>query len=245
MCATTKVAITVMIAVIVLRWSFQIDPAMGRCVAGMAPQSTSAVLLDSLGTLVSMEWPAPHLREELRRRTGLDVGEEAAERAVAAEISYYLEHQLEGSDPEALEELRDRCAVAVQEALGMEELDHATAREAMLAALRFDAYPDAPGTLRALRERGLRLVVASNWDCSLPGVLEQAGLAPLLDGVVTSATVGATKPDPQLFAVALEAAACDAPEAVHVGDSLENDVAGARAPGIKPALLDRSGPARV
>ena len=190
-----------------------------------------------------MEWPAPHLREELLRRTGVDVGGEAAERAVAAEISYYLEHQLEGSDPEALEDLRDRCAVAVQEALGVDGLDHATAREAMLAALRFDAYPDAPGTLRALRERGLRLVVASNWDCSLPSVLEQAGLAPLLDAVVTSATVGVTKPDPRLFAVALDAAGSDASEAVHVGDSLENDVAGARDAGIRPVLLDRNGAA--
>src|SRR5256885_9830213 len=126
MCATTKVAITVMIAVIVLRWSFQIDPAMGRCVAGMAPQSTSAVLLDSLGTLVSMEWPAPHLREELRRRTGVDVGQEAAEPAAAAEISYYLEHQLEGSGPEALEDLPDRCAAVVQEELRIDRLAHPT-----------------------------------------------------------------------------------------------------------------------
>jgi putative hydrolase of the HAD superfamily len=207
----------------------------------MAPQSTSAVLLDSLGTLVSMDWPAPHLREELMRRTGVDVGEEAAERAVQAEISYYLAHQLEGSDPAALEDLRDRCASAVLDALGMEGLDHATARAAMLGALHFSAYPDAAAALEELRRRGLRLVVASNWDCSLPGVLEQAGLAPLLDGVVTSATVGATKPDRRVFEVALDAAGCDAAEAVHVGDSLENDVAGARAAGIAPVLLDRGG----
>src|SRR4051812_13653435 len=179
MCAITKVAITVMIAVIVLRCSFQTEAAMGRCAAGMAPQSTSAVLLDSLGTLVSMERPAPHLREELVRRTGVDVGEEAAERAVRAEIAYYLDHQLEGSDPAALSDLRDRCAEAVRGSLGMEALDRATAREAMLAALRFAAFPDAPATLRALRERGLRLVVASNWDCSLPEVLDRVGLAEL------------------------------------------------------------------
>lgn len=190
-----------------------------------------------------MEWPAPHLREELLRRTGVDVGEEAAERAVRAEIAYYLEHQLEGSDPAALSDLRDRCTDAVRGSLGLEGLDRATAREAMLAALRFAAFPDAPATLRALRERGLRLVVASNWDCSLPEVLDRVGLAELLDGVVTSAGVGATKPDRALFAAALEAAGCEAAEAVHVGDSLENDVAGARAAGIEPVLLDRSGAA--
>jgi putative hydrolase of the HAD superfamily len=207
----------------------------------MARQSTAAVLLDSLGTLVSMDWPAPHLREELVRLTGVDVGEEAAERAVQAEISYYLAHQLEGSDPVALDDLRDRCATALSDALGMDGLDHATARAAMLGALHFAAYPDAPDTLRELRSRGLRLVVASNWDCSLPDVLEQAGLAELVDGVVTSAIVGATKPDRRLFDVALEAAGCDAPQAMHVGDSLENDVQGARAAGIEPVLLDRGG----
>jgi putative hydrolase of the HAD superfamily len=207
----------------------------------MARQSTSAVLLDSLGTLVSMEWPAPHLRRELLERTGVDVGEEASERAFIAEISYYLQHQLDGSDPAGLSDLRDRCARAMSDALGMEGLDHATARAAMLGALHFAAFPDAPGALRALRERGLRLVAASNWDCSLPGILEQAGLAALLDGVVTSATVGVTKPDPRLFERALDVAGCEPAAAVHVGDSLENDVGGARAAGIEPVLLDRAG----
>src|SRR3954469_6689618 len=155
-CAITNVPITVMIAIAVLRCSFQNESAMTRCAARMARQSTSAVLLDSLGTLVSMDWPAPHLREELLRRTGVDVGEEPAERAVQAEISYYLEHQLEGSDPAALDDLRDRCAETMRDSLGMDGLDHATAKQAMLGALHFAAFPDAPGALRELRERGLR-----------------------------------------------------------------------------------------
>src|SRR5690349_7538535 len=161
-CAIANVATSVMIAVAVFRCSFQNEAPMTRCAARMTP--TSAVLLDSLGTLVSMDWPAPHLREELRRRTGVDVGAEAAERAFLAEISYYLAHQLEGSDPAALEDLRDRCATAMSDALGMEGLDQATARAAMLGALHFSAFPDAPAALQELRGRGLRLVVASNWD---------------------------------------------------------------------------------
>src|SRR3954454_690547 len=234
-------AARVTIAVTVLRCSFQNEAAMGRCATRMARQSTSAVLLDSLGTLVSMERPAPHLRRELLERTGIDVGEEAAERAVGAEISYYMEHQLEGSDPAALDDLRDRCATVMSDALGIDGLDHATARAAMMAALHFSAFPDAPAALETLRREGVRLVVASNWDCSLPDVLEGAGLAPLVDGVVTSATVGATKPDARLFQRALEVAGSRPEEAVHVGDSLENDVAGARSAGIEPVLLDRSG----
>src|SRR5436853_5897115 len=51
-----------------------------------------AILLDALGTLISFEPPAPHLRAALRARTGLDVGAAAAEAAMRAEIRYYRAH---------------------------------------------------------------------------------------------------------------------------------------------------------
>jgi putative hydrolase of the HAD superfamily len=93
-----------------------------------------------------------------------------------------------------------------------------------------------------LRERGHRLVVVSNWDCALPHWLAGAGLLDLVDGVVTSAGAGAAKPDPAIFAPALEIAAVPPGQALHVGDSLDKDVAGARAAGIRPVLLCRDGP---
>jgi putative hydrolase of the HAD superfamily len=95
--------------------------------------------------------------------------------------------------------------------------------------------------LRELRERDLRLLVVSNWDYALPGVLERCGLNELFDGIVTSAGVGARKPDPRVFAAALELAGCAAGEAVHVGDTAEEDVSGAEAAGIRPLLIDRDG----
>ena len=76
----------------------------------------------------------------------------------------------------------------------------------MMAALRFEPYPDAIPGLRALRGRGLTLVIASNWDCSLPDWLGPPGLIELVDGVVTSADVRAAKPDPAVFLRALELA---------------------------------------
>jgi putative hydrolase of the HAD superfamily len=200
-----------------------------------------AVLLDVLGTLVELESPAPALREEIERRTGIDVGGERAAAAFAAEIGYYLAHHIEGRDMDAVEDLRDRCAEEIQRELSLDELDHATAREAMLAALRFRAFPDALPLLRTLRERGVRAVAASNWDASLPEALERTGLAPYLDGAVSSAVVGAAKPDPAVFRAALERAGCDTEGAFHVGDSMQGDVDGARAAGIRVALLDRHG----
>ena len=192
-------------------------------------------MLDAFGTVVSMEPPAPRLA------TALGVDPERAERAFRAEISYYVAHHVEGRDERSLSDLRDRCAAVLLDALEEPGLTLAEARAAMLDAIRFSAFTDAAPALRELRARGLRLVVASNWDCSLPEVLEQAGLAALVDGVVASAVVGADKPAPALFEAALRMAGCEAAEAVHVGDSPDNDVAGAERAGIRAVLLDRRG----
>lgn len=202
---------------------------------------TRAVLLDALGTLVRLEPPAPRLQLELRRLAGEEVSEQEAERAFATEIAYYLEHHTEGSDPSSLELLRDRCARVLADALSPHGLEPAIVRAAMLASIEFTAFPDAPAALRELREAGLRLVVASNWDSSLPDVLEQAGLRSLVDGVVCSAQAGAAKPAPALFHEALRVAGAAPREALHVGDSERGDIDGARAAGIRALLLVRDG----
>ena len=200
-----------------------------------------AITVDALGTLVRMEPPAPHLREQLRRIVGVEVSEELAAKAFGDEIAYYLEHHLEGSDPESLSELRDRCAGVLRKSLGLEHVDLAQIREALLASLHFHAFDDALPALEQLRARGLKLVAASNWDSSLPDVLARAGIAPLLDGVVSSAMVGVTKPAPEVFRAALEIAGAPPERALHVGDSLQNDIEGARALGMGAVLVAREG----
>jgi putative hydrolase of the HAD superfamily len=206
----------------------------------MALDRVEAVLLDSFGTLVAMEPPAPRLRAELAAR-GFEVSVERAAAGFRAEIAYYLEHHGEGRDRESLDELRDRCAAVLREALALHDAEPALVREAMLAAIHFGPYPEVPGALRALRARGLRLVVASNWDCSLGEVLREAGIRDLVDGVVTSAEAGAPKPDARVFREALALAGCAPERAVHVGDSPSKDVAGAAAAGIAAILVRRGG----
>ncbi len=200
----------------------------------------TAVFLDALGTLVELQPPAPRLRALLAER-GFEVSEERAAAGFGAEIAYYLEHNLEGSDRERLDDLRDRCAETMRAALELPGLDHAAARELMLASLEFVPFPDVRPALTAMRDR--RLVVVSNWDCSLADWLGPAGLLEHVDAVVTSAEVGSAKPGRAIFEHALELAGVEPGEAVHVGDSLENDVAGARAAGIRPLLLARDGTA--
>jgi putative hydrolase of the HAD superfamily len=191
-----------------------------------------AVFLDALGTLIELEPPWIYLRD----RVPAEVSDRRLMAALRAEMSYYREHAHEGRDEASLAELRERCAAIVSERLGLE-----ISVDELVEAIRFFAYPDAVPALSALRERGLTLVAVSNWDCSLPRVLESCGLDGLLDGTVTSAGAGARKPDPEIFAAALELAGCRSEEALHVGDTEEEDVAGAQAAGIRPLLIDRDG----
>ena len=218
--------------------------ATGDGPLGAIPAHPRAVLLDSFGTLVAMEPPHLRLRAILAAEAGVDVGDDRAAAAFRAEIAHYVAHHLEGRDDASLERLRDDCAAVLHEALpgdAAAALDRGVVRQAMLDSIAFDAFADAATALRGLRAGGLRVVVASNWDCSLPEVLAHARLLHLVDGVVASAVAGAAKPDPALFDAALSTAGCDASEALHVGDSLENDVAGAMAAGVAPVLIAREG----
>ena len=201
------------------------------------------MLLDALGTLVELVDPWAALARELAAR-GAAVGEDAARAALLTEMAYYRAHHDEAVDEAALDGLRDRCAAVLRAALPepAASLPAPDVRAALLAALRFRAFDDAAPALAALRAGGVRLVVVSNWDVSLHAVLRDTGLAPYLDGVLTSAQEGLAKPAPELFARALARAGDVAPHAaLHVGDSVETDVAGARAAGIAAVLIDRDG----
>jgi putative hydrolase of the HAD superfamily len=203
----------------------------------------AAVVVDCLGTLVELEPPAPLLVAELGSRGVGGIDEESAAAAFGAEIDHYLRHHLEGSDTAGLARLRDDCAAVLRESLGLDPRLQGVVRAAMLAALRFRPYPDTLAALKELRRAGPAVVVASNWDCSLPETLARVGLAPLLAGVATSAEAGAAKPDPAVLHAALEIAGAHADEVVMVGDSLELDVAAAQRAGIRALLLRREGAA--
>jgi putative hydrolase of the HAD superfamily len=196
----------------------------------MAP--TRAILLDALGTLVELKPPWVHLADTL----GDAVPRHRLEAAVRAEMRYYRAHSDEGRDADSLADLRKRSADVLSRELGR-RVDVDT----LMAAIRFRAFPDAAPALARLRERGLTLVCVSNWDCSLPEVLERCGLGDALDAVVSSAAAGARKPDPTIFVRALELAGATPGETVHVGDSADEDVEGARAAGIRALLIARNG----
>ena len=192
---------------------------------------TRAVFLDALGTTVELDPPWTHLARAL----DVEVDDELVD-AVRQEMAYYKEHAHEGTDEATLADLRARCADLLSFTL-----DREVGVETMMDSIRFQAAPGAAAAIAVLRGRGLKLACVSNWDISLPQVLERCGLGDGFDGVVTSAGAGARKPDPAIFSPALELAGCEPDAALHVGDTVEEDVAAARAAGIPCLLLDRGG----
>ena len=110
---------------------------------------------------------------------------------------------------------------------------------AFSAALGWRVYDEVKPLLTAMRGRGLKLGVISNWTGDLDEVLERVGLRDSFDFILDSARIGFEKPHPDIFHRALEHAGCDPADSLHVGDSPAHDVDGALACGLGALLLDR------
>jgi putative hydrolase of the HAD superfamily len=108
--------------------------------------------------------------------------------------------------------------------------------------------PGALDVLAALIESGRRLAIISNSDGTVAATLAKAGICQVGAGVgadvaviVDSYHVGAEKPDPRLFELALTELGVPADRVVHVGDTARTDVDGATAAGVRPVHLDPYG----
>jgi len=105
----------------------------------------------------------------------------------------------------------------------------------------WELFPEVLPTLTELRTRGLELGIVSNFDTRLFDVLRGLGIADCFDTVTISSLAHAAKPAPKIFELALEKHAVDAADAMHVGDSITDDVEGARKAGLKAVWLARNG----
>ena len=111
--------------------------------------------------------------------------------------------------------------------------------ELFMVTSNWHVFPDAKPALSALRERGLVVGAVSNWVWQLPELLHALDLVSHFDFIAASSRIGFEKPHPEIFTWALQQAGVEPAEAIHVGDHLDADVAGARGVGIQPVLIDR------
>jgi putative hydrolase of the HAD superfamily len=198
-----------------------------------------ALLLDFGGTLAREREPRAALYAAAGRAHGVEV-DEARMEVLMRDVHAALPREIDGAFRYSDPWFRAYIARVFQEGLSFEgSLDELA--EGLLAtfsdARTFDSFPDATDLLAGTG--GLRRAVVSNWGPRLALLLE--GLGVTVDLVLSSALERLEKPDPALFQRALDRLGVAADEALHVGDRLDTDVAGARAAGIQAVLLDRSG----
>lgn len=102
-------------------------------------------------------------------------------------------------------------------------------------------FPETVPILAQLKARDLELGIISNFDSRLFTVMRGLGIADNFDTMTISSLAQAAKPAPRIFRIALEKHAVEPEEALHVGDSVREDVEGARKAGLHAALVDRDG----
>jgi putative hydrolase of the HAD superfamily len=100
-------------------------------------------------------------------------------------------------------------------------------------------YADVVPALTKWRHMGIQLGIISNFDSRIYLVLQSLQLREYFDSITISTQVGAAKPDPKIFAYALEIHNCPPEAAWHIGDSIKEDYHGAKAAGLRGIWINR------
>jgi putative hydrolase of the HAD superfamily len=180
----------------------------------------------------------PEGYRELGRRHGLDLDPARYEAARAAAFAEVKRHPELDHDEEIWVLFTER----IIQGMGGTGDTYAAAVEMegrWAHSSHFELYEDALPVLDYLRERGLRIGLLSNSSRDLDDFVRHHGLR--ADAVLTSHAHGKTKPHEAIFRAMLGLLGVEPPEAVMVGDTIDDDVEGARAVGMRAVLLDREG----
>jgi putative hydrolase of the HAD superfamily len=103
----------------------------------------------------------------------------------------------------------------------------------------WELFPETIEVLTEIRKKGYQTGMITNFDTRVYEVNRALGIEHLIDSMTLSSEAGAPKPDPRIFKKALENHQIQPEEALHVGDSLSDDVRGALKAGLQAILIDR------
>lgn len=207
------------------------------------------VTFDAAGTLIEQRLDPGALAARIVREHGGSVSDQAGSQA------YFELQERFREEREIAERLQDRSRIrAVWLAMvekwtkvvgegplpAAELLDEFIHRSFSGEGHAFALFEDVLPTLDELDSMGIVAGVISNWDHTLHLTLERLGVSDRFAFAIASLEFGAEKPDPRIFHHALERGGFAAGDALHVGDSLEDDYEGALGAGLHAVLLDRA-----
>ena len=203
-----------------------------------------AVLFDFGGTLYDYATLEAAEREslvELARQFGIDAEPGAIQRAHREAMRRVFHHYLPRRFYLHRDLFRD-AVIGMLESFGAApdpaRLDRYRAAQWQRHARDFTLREGVFDTLGALRRRGIHLGIVSNIDDDQLGhLLEIAAIGSYFDSILSSEQAQSCKPDPGIFEEAVRRAGCVAEEALFVGDTLAQDIAGANRVGLRSVLL--------
>ncbi len=175
----------------------------------------------------------------LLKKQGLNISEETFSQKCDGFFSTLL--PAGNKDHLTVLELRiQRLCLNLNHQLPEEELSHIADKIAEAWQTQISIDPEAMPVLSALKRDKKTIGLVSNFDHPphVRRVLSHNGLETIFDTTIISSEVGVKKPDPAIFALALQHTGISPPDAVYVGDT-EADVAGAIAAGIHPIFIAR------
>lgn len=211
-----------------------------------APIYAKAIFFDAVGTLFRVRGGVGQIYWEIAKPYGVRASPEAIERA--------FQEVFPGAPPLAFSRLQAGLLRRSEKEWWHGVVHEVFRRVGMIrkfddyfeevfrafAGIRgWELYPETREALQRLRKAGFILGIISNFDSRILTVCTDLGIFEYLDSIQISSREGAAKPDPLIFRKALRHHGLLPREAVHVGDSLEDDVRGAGEAGLIPIYLNR------
>jgi len=207
------------------------------------------VLFDLGSTLVYDRDPWPPIFEQagkalfdVLKRAGIETDEEYFFKTHSNLADYYYGDDLEDIyEQTAFRALKDLLAGKGHTQVPDEVLRAALDAHYAITQQNWHLETDALPVLAELRARGYRLGLISNTsdDKNVQQIIDQHGLRPYFEFIITSAAIGMRKPDGQIFQRALTHFGILPAAGAMVGDRLDADVLGANRLGIYSIWITR------
>lgn len=212
-------------------------------------QPIDTLFFDLGNTLIHFEgaWPEvmkqadaqllAHLKEE-----GFELDREAFLIEFRARLTaYYIEREAEFIEHTTAQVLRALLADLGYPGVGVEQLRPALRGLYAASQAHWKREEDTLPTLQALRDAGYRMAVISNAgdDEDVQTLVDNAGIRPFFEQVLSSAACGIRKPNPRIFELALVGLGAQPAQAAMVGDTLGADILGAKNAGLYAVWLTR------
>ncbi|WP_375490525.1 HAD family hydrolase [uncultured Jatrophihabitans sp.] len=191
-----------------------------------------AVVFDFYGTLTAGRSGDAQRRARVEQAGALGVDVDAFD----AELTATVHERFAGAGGDVAGSLR---WIAARIGARPTDAQVAEAARVRLAAERVfgEPRPEAVGVLRAVHERGLRVGLISDCSAELPAYFADLPIAPYVDAPVFSFVTGERKPDPANYLACCAQLGVEPAECLYVGDGGSNELAGARAVGMRPVHL--------